>query len=97
MPIERFQRQIERLLDDAEAAVLLFDWEEVRHCAHAALAIDPEIVTVSLSWLLQNGRREFLRGCPVNPELLHLVRLPLQLQINALLCRRPLPSPAILG
>jgi len=42
MPSERFQRQIDRLLDDAEAAVFQFDWEKVSQCAHAVLAIDPE-------------------------------------------------------
>ena len=42
MSSERFQRQIERLLDEAEAAVFVFDWEKVRQCSQAVLAIDPE-------------------------------------------------------
>ena len=42
MASERFQRQIDRLLDEAEAALSRFDWESVRQCAQAVLAIDPQ-------------------------------------------------------
>ena len=42
MASERFQRQIDRLLDEAEEALSRFDWERVRQCAQAVLAIDPE-------------------------------------------------------
>ncbi len=42
MASERFQRQIDRLLDEAEAALSQFDWERVRQCAQAVLAIDPQ-------------------------------------------------------
>ena len=42
MASERFQRQIERLLDEAESAVFQFDWEKVRQCAQSVLAIDPD-------------------------------------------------------
>ena len=42
MPNERFQRRIERLLDEADEAISQFNWERVRQCALAVLAIDPE-------------------------------------------------------
>jgi serine/threonine protein kinase len=42
MTSERFQRRIERLLDEADEAISQFDWEKVRQCAQAALAIDPQ-------------------------------------------------------
>ena len=42
MASERFQRQIDRLLDEAEAALSQFNWESVRQCAEAVLAIDPQ-------------------------------------------------------
>ena len=41
MASERFQRRIERLLDEADEAISQFDWERVRQCAQAVLAIDP--------------------------------------------------------
>ena len=41
MPSERILRQIDRLLDEADAAISRFDWEEVRRCAQAVLALDP--------------------------------------------------------
>ncbi len=42
MASDRFQRQIERLLDEAESTVYQFDWEKVRQCARSVLAIDPD-------------------------------------------------------
>ncbi len=42
MPSERVQRQIDRLLDEAEEAISRYDWEAVREAGHAVLAIDPE-------------------------------------------------------
>ena len=42
MASERVQRQIDRLLDEVEEAISQFDWERVRQCAQAVLAIDPE-------------------------------------------------------
>jgi class 3 adenylate cyclase len=42
MPSERIQRQINRLLDEAEAAVARLDWDAVRAQADAVLALDPE-------------------------------------------------------
>ncbi len=41
MASERFQRQIDRLLDEAEAALGQFDWEAVNNGAEAVLALDP--------------------------------------------------------
>lgn len=40
MPGERVQRQIDCLLDKAEAAVSSLDWEAVRETVSAVLAID---------------------------------------------------------
>ena len=42
MASERFQRRIERLLDEADEAIARYDWEAVRQAAQAVLAIDPE-------------------------------------------------------
>ena len=42
MASERFQRRIERLLDEADEAIARYDWEAVRQAAEAVLAIDPE-------------------------------------------------------
>ncbi|MCH8063372.1 MAG: serine/threonine protein kinase, partial [Chloroflexi bacterium] len=42
MPSERVQRQIDRILDDAEEALALFDWEAVRRNALAVQALDPD-------------------------------------------------------
>ena len=40
MPSERMQRQIDRLLDQAEAAAAEEDWARVADCARKALAVD---------------------------------------------------------
>jgi len=42
MPSERIQRQIESLLDEAEAAVRVPDWKTVCNRAEAVLAFDPD-------------------------------------------------------
>ena len=42
MPSERVQRQIEALLDEADAAIRVQDWQTVRDRAEAALAFDPD-------------------------------------------------------
>jgi hypothetical protein len=42
MPSERIQRQIDRLLDEADEAALRLEWSVVRDRARAALAYDPE-------------------------------------------------------
>ena len=39
---ERIQRQIDRLLDEAEEALAQFDWEAVRQRTQAVLALDPK-------------------------------------------------------
>ena len=41
MASERFQRRIERLLDEADEVISQFDWEKIRQCAQAVLALDP--------------------------------------------------------
>ena len=42
MPSERIQRQVDRLLDEAEAALAANDWPRVREAASNALRLDPE-------------------------------------------------------
>jgi class 3 adenylate cyclase len=42
MPSERVQRQVDGLLDEAEAAVRALDWTTVRNRVEAVLALDPE-------------------------------------------------------
>ena len=42
MASERFQRRIERLLDEADEALAKYDWEAVRQAAVVVLAIDPD-------------------------------------------------------
>ncbi len=42
MVSERLQRQINRLLDEAEEAISRFDWDALLQRAQAVLAMDPE-------------------------------------------------------
>ena len=42
MASERIQRQVERLLDEADEAITRFDWDSVHRIAQAVLALDPE-------------------------------------------------------
>ena len=42
MPSERVQRQIDHLLDEAEAAVSGLDWPRVRQIGRGVLAVDPD-------------------------------------------------------
>ena len=42
MVSERIQRQVDRLLDEAEEALSQFDWDAVRQRARAVLALDPD-------------------------------------------------------
>src|SRR3972149_4311646 len=42
VPSERVQRQIDRLLDEAEQALVARDWERVRLLAEDALRLDPD-------------------------------------------------------
>jgi len=41
VPSERVQRQIDALLDEADAALRRFEWDVVRERALDALALDP--------------------------------------------------------
>ncbi len=42
MASDRFQRRIERLLDEADEAIGRYDWEAVLQAAQAVLAMDPD-------------------------------------------------------
>ena len=42
MASDRLQRQIERLLDEAKAAIARFGWDALRQQAQAVLAMDPD-------------------------------------------------------
>ncbi len=42
MASERLQRQIDRLLDEGEEAIIGYDWDALRQRAQAVLAMDPE-------------------------------------------------------
>jgi len=42
MPSERVQRQIVRLLDQAEEAIALWQWEDLRATCEVVLSLDPE-------------------------------------------------------
>ncbi len=42
MASQRLQRQIDRLLDEAEEAISRFDWDALLQRAQAVLAMDPE-------------------------------------------------------
>ena len=42
MPSERVQREIDRLLDETEAALAESDWEAVRLKTREVLALDPD-------------------------------------------------------
>jgi len=42
VPSERVQRQIDSLLDEAEAAIRSDDWSTVRQRAQQALTLDPD-------------------------------------------------------
>ena len=55
MPSERVQRQIDRLLDEAEAAITGLDWVAVGERAQAVLRLDPENQDAT-SYLAASGR-----------------------------------------
>ena len=42
MASERFQRQIDQQLDEAEVSLSRYDWEAVRQAALLVLAVDPD-------------------------------------------------------
>jgi hypothetical protein len=50
MPTERVQRQIDRLLDEAEEAVRRNEWLIARQRAQAALDLDPDNRMRRRSW-----------------------------------------------
>ena len=52
MPSERIQRQIDRLLDEAEEAFLKEDWATVASRARAVLRLDLTTVTPRHTWRL---------------------------------------------
>ena len=56
MPSERMQRQIDGLLDEAEAAVRALDWQTVRDRTEAVLRLDPD--NQDASSLLEAARRD---------------------------------------
>ena len=49
MPTERIQRQIDRLLDEADEAIASQDWTTVGNRARSALRLDPENLQALLS------------------------------------------------
>ena len=75
MASERFQRQIERLLDDAETAVFQFDWDRVRQCAQAVLAIDPEN-SDGVAFLANAERALGTAATPQSPHPQSSIQLP---------------------
>ncbi len=56
MASERIQRQIDRLLDEAEEAISRFDWESLHQAAQAVLRFDPENIDA------RRGRRSFVQA-----------------------------------
>ena len=73
MVSERIQRQIDRLLDQADDALTRFDWDSVRQCAEAVLAYDPEnedagvhLSAVQRALVSEKSRTE--PGLPAAPE-----------------------------
>ena len=66
MASDRLQRQIDRLLDQAEAAISQFDWATVGLCAQAVLRLNPEN-SDALSYLAAAERDEGIS--PVIPAL----------------------------
>ena len=60
VPSERVQRQLDRLLDEAEQAVAQRDWDSVRTAAQDALDFDPE--NVDAADLLSAAQRALARA-----------------------------------
>ena len=77
MPSERVQRQIDRLLDEAEAGLAETDWALVRRRSEAVLSLDPENAD-ALSYIAAAARG--LGGgppAPHSPEVVEPVVVPL--------------------
>jgi hypothetical protein len=89
MASERLQRQIDRLLDEAEAAITELNWGLVRDRALAVLGIDPE--NNEGRTFLATAERALLGSTETPPSRHHLFP-PFQ-QIN----RPPLPMAAMTG
>src|SRR5437879_2842025 len=66
MPSERVQRHIDRLLDEADEAVRLKDWGQVRENAHAILDLDPE--NADARGFLEAAERALSRGVSTSPD-----------------------------
>ena len=67
MPSERVQRQIDRLLEEAEEAVVQRNWTAVLECAQDILALDPENSDAS-SFLAAAQRRLGDAATPPVPQ-----------------------------
>lgn len=65
MSSERAQRQIDRLLDEAEQASELEDWETVQNRTRRVLAFDPENVDAAV-FLAASERSLATSGSSVN-------------------------------
>ncbi len=66
MPSERIQRQIDRLLDEAEEGISQLDWEIVRARAEAVLTLVPD--NPDASFYLEAARRALASDAPQQPE-----------------------------
>jgi len=74
MPSERVQRQIDRLLDEAEEAISSQDWTAVADSARAALRLDPENPD-ALSYLAAAQRDPSPGAAPPAPAAASRARL----------------------
>ena len=67
MASDRLQRQIERLLDEADRAITEEDWSTVSSRARSVLAIDPENME-GLAYLATAERAVGVTGSPSTSE-----------------------------
>ena len=68
MVSERIQRQIDRLLDQAEEAFSKFDWEAVRQGAEAVLRLDPNNADALTFLEASNRDLASLAGTGTSPD-----------------------------
>ena len=68
MPTERIQRQIDRVLDEAEAAEAKEDWAAVASCARRVLAYDPDN-SDALAHLAASERALAATGQPLEQQV----------------------------
>ena len=66
MVSERIQRQIDRLLDEAEQSLVQRDWDGVSRCAADVLALDPENADAQ-TFLVAAERATGSPASPANP------------------------------